>query len=89
MQGLARHQYLSDLLEPYSPLRSLRSALKLLLNSPSFTVQRKDINHIRFAHQDFGVCQLFAQNQAHLLTFLRKDERHMFLHYFQLISAIP
>lgn len=35
MQGLAR-QYLSDLLEPYSRLRSLLSASKLLLNSLSF-----------------------------------------------------
>ena len=38
MQGLAR-QYLSDLLEPYSQLRSLRSASKLLLHSLSFNLR--------------------------------------------------
>jgi len=38
MQGLAP-QYLSDLLEPYSPLRSLLSASKLLLNSLSFNLR--------------------------------------------------
>ena len=38
MQGLAP-QHLSDLIDPYSPLRSLRPASKLLLNSPSFNLK--------------------------------------------------
>ena len=38
MHGLAP-QYLSDLIKPYSPLGSLRSASKLLLNSPSFNLK--------------------------------------------------
>ena len=37
--GIYRKSLLSDILEPYSPLRSLRSASKLLLNSPSFNLR--------------------------------------------------
>ena len=48
MQGLAP-QYLSDLPEPYSPLRSLRSASKLLLNSPSFNLRT-------YGYRSFSVC---------------------------------
>ena len=48
MQGLAT-QYLSDLLEPYSALRSLRSASKLLLNSPSFNLRT-------YGYKSFSVC---------------------------------
>ena len=48
MQGLAP-QYLSDLLEPYSPLRSLRSASKLLLNWPSFNLRT-------YGYKSFSVC---------------------------------
>ena len=48
MQGLAP-QYLSDLLEPYSPLGSLRSASKLLLNSPSFNLKT-------YGYKSFSVC---------------------------------
>ena len=42
-------QYLSDLREPYSPLRSLRSASNLLLNSPSFNLRT-------YAYKSFSVC---------------------------------
>ena len=48
MQGLAT-QYLSDLLEPYSALPSLRSASKLLLNSPSFNLRT-------YGYKSFSVC---------------------------------
>ena len=48
MQGLAP-QYLSDLLEPYSPLRSLRSAAKLLPNSLSFYLRT-------YGYKSFSVC---------------------------------
>ena len=48
MQGLAP-QYLSDLLEPYSPLRSLRSAPKLLPNSLSFYLRT-------YGYKSFSVC---------------------------------
>ena len=48
MQGLAP-QYLSDLLEPYSPLRSLRSAAKLLPNSFSFYLRT-------YGYKSFSVC---------------------------------
>ena len=48
MKGLAT-QYLSDLLEPYSALRSLRSASKLLLNSPSFNLRT-------YGYKSLSVC---------------------------------
>ena len=48
MQGLAP-QYLSDLLEPYSPLRSLRSAARLLPNSLSFYLRT-------YGYKTFSVC---------------------------------
>ena len=48
MQGLAP-QYLSDLLEPHSPLRSLRSAAKLLPNSLSFYLRT-------YGYKSFSVC---------------------------------
>ena len=48
MQGLAP-QYLSDLLEPYSPLRSLRSAAKLLPNSLSFYLRT-------YGYKSISVC---------------------------------
>ena len=59
MQGLAP-QYLNDLLEPYSPLRSLRSAAKLLPNSPSFNLRTYGYKSFRFAHQEFGIRCVFT-----------------------------
>ena len=54
---------LSDLLEPYSPLRSLRSALKLLLNSPSFNIRT-------YGYRSFCVCAPRLTDFQRVLFFL-------------------
>ena len=55
IRGIYRKSLLSDLLEPYSPLRSLRSASNLLLNSPSFNLRTYGYKSFRFTRQDFGI----------------------------------
>ena len=75
MQGSAT-QYLSVLLEPYSLLRSLRSASKLLYNCPHLVLEYTDIDPFRFVHQDFGIhCQCWGH------VFLRKLLIESFIYF--------
>ena len=59
MQGLAT-QYLSVLLEPYSLLRSLRSASKLLHNSPLLSLRT-------YGYRSFSVCAPRLRNSLPML----------------------
>ena len=67
MQGLAP-QYLSDLLEPYSPLLSLQYASKLLLNSPSFNLKT-------YGYKSFSVCSFIRLNDAFRKTLLKAAKK--------------